>query len=202
MLYFKLYPFTLLMQSRSFTFLFMYLGELLQYYHSSNNLPQNAQTFDFDLKSCFGLLRTLSRSAHCILVSVWIFHALCCWRPWVTLLILDLSVSIFAALVCSTPQVALLVVDLSLDWSLVSFYPLCRSNFLLLMFHSLALLSIRPFSHSFEFGLCLAAYCTFVIPSQYQTFACHCGLVCLVCGAVSGYHCFWPYDAGPSKQNQ
>ena len=37
MLYFKLYPFTLLKQSRSFTFLFMYLGELLQYYQSSNN---------------------------------------------------------------------------------------------------------------------------------------------------------------------
>ena len=56
MLYFKLYPFTLLKQSRSFTFLFMYLGELLQYYQSSNNLPQSTQTLDFDLKSHFTLL--------------------------------------------------------------------------------------------------------------------------------------------------
>ena len=51
MLYFKLYNFTLLKQSRSFTLLFMYL-ELLQY-QLSNNLPQSAQTLDFDLKSCF-----------------------------------------------------------------------------------------------------------------------------------------------------
>ena len=41
MLYFKLYPFTLLKQSRSLTFLFMYLGELLQYYQSSNNVRQS-----------------------------------------------------------------------------------------------------------------------------------------------------------------
>ena len=31
------------------------------------------------------------------------------------------------------------------------------------MFHSPKLLSIRPFSHRFEFGFCLAAFCTFVI---------------------------------------
>ena len=55
--------FSLLKQSRSFTFLFMYLGELLQYYQSSNNLPQSAQTLDFDLKSCFVLLNTSSRPA-------------------------------------------------------------------------------------------------------------------------------------------
>ena len=51
--------------SLSFTFLFMYLGELLQYYQSSNNLPQSAQTFDFDLKSCFVLFNTSSRCARC-----------------------------------------------------------------------------------------------------------------------------------------
>ena len=65
MLYFKLYPFTLLRQCRSFTFLFMYLGELLQYYQSSNNLPQSVQTLDFDFKSCFVLLNTSSRSTRC-----------------------------------------------------------------------------------------------------------------------------------------
>ena len=66
MLYFKLYPFTLLKQCRSFTFLFMYLGELLQYYQSSNNLPQNAnETLELDLKSCFVLLNTSSRSTRC-----------------------------------------------------------------------------------------------------------------------------------------
>ena len=62
MLYFKLYSFTLLQLFRSFAFLFMYLGELLQYYQSSNNLPQSAQTLDFDLKSCFVMLNTSSRS--------------------------------------------------------------------------------------------------------------------------------------------
>ena len=62
MLHYKLYPFTLLKESCSFTFIFMYLGELLQYYQSSNNLPQSAETLDFDLKSCFVLLNTPSRS--------------------------------------------------------------------------------------------------------------------------------------------
>ena len=40
---------------------------------------------------CFGFLRTSTRSACCRLVSVSIFHALCCSTPRVTLLILDLS---------------------------------------------------------------------------------------------------------------
>ena len=69
----------------------MYSGELLQYYQSSNNIPQSAQTLDFDLKSCFVLLNTSNRSARCRLVSV----------------------SIFVVLVCSTPRVALLVVELT-----------------------------------------------------------------------------------------
>ena len=36
-------------------------------------------------------------------------------------------------------------------------------TFVGLMFHSPKLLSIRPFSHPFQFGFCLAAFCTFVI---------------------------------------
>ena len=46
MLYFKLYPFDIT-QSHSFIFLFMYLGEPLQYYQSCNNLLQTIQTLDF-----------------------------------------------------------------------------------------------------------------------------------------------------------
>ena len=138
MLYFELYPFTLLKQSRSFTLLFMYLGELLQYYQSSNNLPQSAQTLDFDPKSCFVLLNTSSRSTRCWLASVSLFVALVCLGPRVALLVVELSpsqslllwfgllrtssrparcslvsVSIFHALCCSTPRVTLLILDLS-----------------------------------------------------------------------------------------
>ena len=90
----------LLKQCCSFTFLFMYLGELQQYYQSSNNLPQSAQTLDLDLKSCFVLLNTSSCSARCRLVSV----------------------SIFADLFCTTPRVALLVVDLFLYKSLLLWF--------------------------------------------------------------------------------
>ena len=302
MLYFKLYPFTLLRQCCSFTFLFMYLGELLQYYQSSNNLPQSAHTLDFDLKSWFVLFNTSSRSTRCWLASVFValvslgpqvallvvdfspsqslllwfallgtlshsnlcrlvsvslFAALVCLGPRVVLLDVDLSlsqslllwfgllrtssrsarcslvpvnlsrfvllntssysarswlvsvssfffvllntssrsahcrlvsVSIFAALVSSTPQVDLLVVDLSrqsrqsvstfraLCWNLNSHYLLfsclwrlskysyCRrTGSCKLMFHSPKLLSIRPFSHRFEFGFSLAVFCNFVI---------------------------------------
>ena len=93
MLYFKLYPFTLLRQCCSFTFLFMYLGELLQYYQSSNNLPQSVQTLDFDLKSCFVLLNTSSHSTRCWLASVSLFVALVCLGPRVALLVVDWSQS-------------------------------------------------------------------------------------------------------------
>ena len=106
---------TLLKQSRSFRFLFMYLGEQLQYYQSSNNLP-----------TC------------CWLASVSLFVALVCLGPWVALLVVDLSpsqslllwfgllgtsshstrcrlvsVSLLVALVCFGPRVVLLVVVLS-----------------------------------------------------------------------------------------
>ena len=95
------------------------------------------------------------------------------------------SISIFAALVCSTPQVDLLIVDLS---RLFQPFVLCvetssrcaccsvvsggyllkysyfrRTGSCKLMFHSPKLLSIRPFSHRFEFDFCLAVFCTFVI---------------------------------------
>ena len=93
MLYFKLYPFTLLKQSRSFTFLFMYLGELFQYYQSSNNLPQSAQTLDFDLKSCFVLLNTSSHSTRCWLAFLSLFVAFVCLGPWVILLVVVFSPS-------------------------------------------------------------------------------------------------------------
>ena len=118
MLHFKLYPFTLLRQCRSFTFLFMYLGELLQYYQSSNNLPQIAQTLDFDLKSCFVLLNTSSRSTRCSFASVSLFVALVCLEPRVALLIADLFPSQSLLLCYSTPRVTLLILDLSPSQSL------------------------------------------------------------------------------------
>ena len=49
--------------------------------------------------------------------------------------------------------------------SIVSGGYLNTLTFVGLMFHTPKLLSIRPFSHRFEFGLflCVAAFCTFVI---------------------------------------
>ena len=82
MLYFKLYPFTLLRQCSSFTFLFMYSDELLRYYQSSNNLPQSAQTFKTFVTPL--LIVDLSPSQSLLL---------CYSTPLVTLLILDLSQS-------------------------------------------------------------------------------------------------------------
>ena len=77
---FQTISFYITQASRSFTFLFMYLGELLQYYQLSNNLPQSVQTLDFDLKSCFVLLNSSSRSTCCGLVCVLIIVALV-WFP-------------------------------------------------------------------------------------------------------------------------
>ena len=93
----------------------MYFGELLQYYQSSNNLPQSAQTLDFDLKSCFVLRRFCSTlpvallvvdlpSSHCLLLWTSSRSALC--------RLLCLNLCCFG-LVCLGPRVALLVVDLS-----------------------------------------------------------------------------------------
>ena len=94
MLYFKLYRFTLLKQSHSFTFIFMFWVN--RYSIISQviiDLPQSAQTLHFllltnclclHLKSCFVLLNSSSRSrsAHCRLVSIFIiFLALFCLTP-------------------------------------------------------------------------------------------------------------------------
>ena len=212
MLYFKRYPFTLLKQSRSFTFLFMYLGELLQYYQSSNSLPQSAQTLDFNLQSCFLLLNTSSCSTHCWLASVSLF-ALVCLGPRVTLLVVDLSPSHSLFWFVQDLESFLLVVDLfpyqslplqfaqhlelicsllnCLDsyGSLFQLFVLCvetstRSaccsvvsggylntlTFVGLMFHSPKLLSIRPFSHRFEFGLILSSCFLYFCYWLRQTF--------------------------------
>ena len=82
---FQTISFYITQASRSFTFLFMYLGELLQYYQSSNNLPQSVQTLDFDRKSCFVLLNTSSRSTRCF--------GLVCLGPRVALLVVVLPPS-------------------------------------------------------------------------------------------------------------
>ena len=84
MLYFKLYPFSLLKQSHVF-------DELLQYYQPSNNLPQSAQTLDFDIKSC----------QLCLAQQI---QSLCSSSP---------SHSFFVALASLGSRVALLVVDFS-----------------------------------------------------------------------------------------
>ena len=105
MLYFKLYPFTLLKQSHSFTLLFMHLGELLQYYLSSNTLNQSARKLDFDPKTCYVLLDPYSHFARGKLFP---------------------SHSFFVALICLGPRVALLVVDLSPSQSFM--LTMCCSN--------------------------------------------------------------------------
>ena len=102
---FQTISFYITQASRSFTFLFMYLGELLQYYQSRNNLPQSFQTLDFDLKSCFVLLNNSSRSTRCWLASV----------------------SLFVVLVCLGPRVALLIVDLCPSQSLLVWFGLLRT---------------------------------------------------------------------------
>ena len=115
----------------------------MQYYQSSNNLPQ---TLDFDLKSCFVLLNTSSRSTRCWLAPVSLFVALVCLGPRVALLVVDfspsesfigfvllntssysahswlVSVSMFLPLFCSIPRVAMLVVDLSPSQSLLLWF--------------------------------------------------------------------------------
>ena len=134
MLYFKLYPFTLLRQCCSFTFLFMYLGELLQYYQSSNNLPQSAQTLDFNLKSCFVLLSTSSRSTRCWIASFSLFVALVCLGPWVVLLVVDLSPS-ESFMLCVAQHLELLCPFWTcLHLNLSSFVLLNTSSFNLLCF--------------------------------------------------------------------
>ena len=141
----------------------MYLGELLQYYQSCNNQPQSAQTLDFDLKSCFVLLNTSSRSTRRWLASVSLFVALVCLGPWITLLVVDLFQLSQPFLLC-VEHLDSLCLLFSCLWRLSKYSYFRRSGSCKLMFHSPKLLSIRPFSHRFEFGFCLAAFCPFVIP--------------------------------------
>ena len=126
---------------------------MLQYYRSSNNLPQSAHMLDFNLKSCFVLLNTSSRSTRCWLASVSLFVVLVWLGPRVALLVVNLSpsqslllwfgllgtlshytccrlvyVSLFVALVCLGPRVVLLVVDLSQSQSLLLWFGLLRTS--------------------------------------------------------------------------
>ena len=123
------------------------------------------------------LLNTSSYSAHSWLVSVSIFLPLFCSTPRVALLVVDLSLSEsfplwFAQhleLICSftcldcfnlscfvlKPRLALLAVHCL--WRLSKYSYFRRTVCCKLMFHSRKLLRIRPFSHRFEFGFCLAS---------------------------------------------
>ena len=91
----------------------MYLGEPLQYYQSSNSLPQGAQTdcLCVNLKSCFVLTLpvVVDLSLHQSLLLCFAQHleSLC---SLLTCLHLNLSCLIK---VCSTPRVTLLILDLS-----------------------------------------------------------------------------------------
>ena len=88
---FQTISFTLLKQSHSFTFLFMYLcscsiiSQVIIYL-------KVLKCWDFDLKSCFVLLNSSVRSGRW-LVSVALFVALVCLGPLVVLLVVDLSLS-------------------------------------------------------------------------------------------------------------
>ena len=96
----------------------MYLGELLLYYQSSNNLPQSAQTLDF-IFNCALYRSTLP----------------------VALLVVYLSPShyFFVALVSLGPRVALLVVDLFPFQSFI----LCVAQHLELLCSSLTCLHLN-----------------------------------------------------------
>ena len=132
----------------------------------------------------FVLLNTSSRSARCRHVTVSIFAALVCSKPRVDLLVVDLSqqsrqsVSTFRALCWNLD---LLCLQFSCLWRLFKYSYFRWTGSCRLMFHSPKLLSIRPFSHRFEFGFCLAAfsflyfcYCFPQTFTQYPTFACRC----------------------------
>ena len=70
----------------------MYLGKPLQYYQSINNLPQKAQTFDYDLKSCCFAqhLQLLCSLLTCLRLTLVI---LLCLGPRLALLVVDFSPS-------------------------------------------------------------------------------------------------------------
>ena len=107
----------------------MYLGEPLQYYQSSNNLPQTAQTLDslpmvtansfnmvdhhqqlqkeYNIYSCHGVALLVLDLFPPSVANTAYFESLCSLFTFVSVSILNL------ALFCSTLPVALLVVDLS-----------------------------------------------------------------------------------------
>ena len=134
----------------------------------------------------FGLVCLGPRVALLVVVlSPSIFHVLCCSTPRVTLLILDLSpsqslplwfarhlqlicslltcldslhVSTFRAFCWNLDSLCLLF---SCLWRLSKYSYFRQTGSCKLMFHSPKLLSIRPFSHRFEFGLssCFLFFC-------------------------------------------
>ena len=91
--------------------------------------------------SSFVLLNTSSRSARCRLVSIISTFLALCWTPRLALLVVQLSL-----VAISTVNTLTFVGPV-----LVSFHPLCQSNFLRCSI-------FWPFSHRFEFGFCLAAF--------------------------------------------
>ena len=179
--------------------------------------------------SSFGLLNTSTRSARCRLVSVSIFHALCCTTPRVTLHILTclrLNLSSFVLLNTSSGSARCRLISVStylccfkfaqhleslcslltcldclnlscfvLNTStrsarcsvvsggylntltfvgpvLVSVYPLCRSNFLLLMFHSSELLRISTVLSSLSIrflSCCFLHFCYILLSSVFTS---------------------------------
>ena len=131
----------------------MYLGKPSQYYQSSNNLPRRAQTFDFELKSCFVSLNTSSRSARW-LVSVSLFLALC-WTPRLR------------SARCSVVSGGYLNTLTFVGPVLISFYPL-RISFP--QFHSFEILSISTFlTHVFSAGV-LWVYAAIICTSSLAYF--------------------------------
>ena len=109
------------------------------------------------------LLRTSSHSGRCRLVSVSIFAALVPSTRRVDLLIVNLS-RLFQPFVLCVEHLDSLCLLFSCHWWLSKYSYFHRTGSCkLTKFHSPKLLSIRPFSHRFQFGFCLAAFCTFVI---------------------------------------
>ena len=143
-------------------------------YFSNYYLPQSAQTFDFELKSCFVLLNTSSRSSRCWLASVSHFAALVCSTPRVDQLVVDLSgqsrqsVSTFRALCWKLDSLCFLF---SCPWWLSKYCYSRRTGPCKLVFHSPKLLSIQPFSHRFEFGLILSSCFLYICYCFRETFA-------------------------------
>ena len=128
----------------------MYLGEPLQYYQSSNNLPQGAQTdcLSVNLKFCLvltlpvALLVQSLQTCLCINLSCFVLHntssrSARCW--------LVSTVSTFFVLCCSIPQILF-----SLLICLISGRP---SQFLLLCMLNTSTRSARP---------CLLVFVNFV----------------------------------------